>query len=410
MGPIGDAEYDRRRGEAYGDLTLSRLLAEPPRAPLSCPEDFSTLGPLLGRIGRDRATPAIIRRLLGRTAGGKRWGFVEDLLQQHSKAGEQRSPDVLLSLLTAPHRAVPLSDGSWWLLTTLTSESVAEEGHSTCSVAWVHIQPLDKPVSELITEFEVYELPDETELLQEQLVMIAMLSSWKPVTPPTDQVLAILGNVGAITLAQRFAELEARAAVEGFHLTTAVVPIDSSSREWQAVRQDALQCQGPVIAAVHPSERSVQRILETLAEKHGTKSRIGNFAPPETSAEIIQEFLQRLASEGALSPVSLSIETTPRPIPAPSAEGRIELIYLSKTGSGKDYDVLVPTGRRCSHNKKFTIRHRGAPKKYKGVQKFLQKTYPGAELLAAWGCKASGCGLVAVRYQTSSAEQPTEKD
>lgn len=384
----------RGRDESRRDLVLSRLLAEPPRPLLG-------YGPAaeLARLSRDRATPAVTRRLLGRQVEGRTFGLFQDVLKQHPGG----TADMLFTLLTRAHRDVALPDGTSWLLVVAESEPAS----SARSVAWAQIGEPGRP-GDLVRDFEVYPLPTgfgtPVEPLREELALLALQTGWRPRAPLEERALVVLGPRAAEILGQDTEELVARAAVEGVHLTVVPVPADSSTRAWQQARQAALEVGGPTIAVLAPLERGTERLIHTLRDRYGRL--VACLPTPATAAGVIHEVLALLA------PPQAPVADLPEPAqPPPATESppprRVtRVVYLAKTGAATGRDVLQPTAHRCGHKKTRPVSHGNAPKKYKGVIRYLARQAQDARLVSAVICKTPGCGLVTAHYEVGDSEDP----
>jgi len=396
----------RGRDSGSRDLVLTRLLADPPRKLLGY---GTAAAPEFARFSHDQATPAVTRRLLGRRVADRSFGLVQDVLKQQATD----SVDLLYTLLTRAHRDVALPDGTSWLLVI----AAPEPSSLVRSVAWAQIGEPGGSV-ELVRDLEVYPLPAalamaespargvagyppraEVEPLREELALVALQTGWRPRVPQEQRALLVLGQRSAAMLGKGVRELVARAAVEGVHLTIMPVPGDSSTRAWQETRRAALEIRGPTVAMLEPAERSALRLMQTLTHQGGRQ--VGSLPTPPTCATLILEVLDWLAPARipvSAPPVALS-EPAPPPVVAPRIVRTAFVVYLAKTGGSGGYDVLEETSHRCGHKKTRPVMHGNAPKKYKGVLRYLGRLPQEARLISAVVCKTPGCGLVTARYE-----------
>jgi hypothetical protein len=427
MGANDAAEQTRRRREARFDLDLDGLLAEPPTPLLTVPRDLAQLGPVLDRLRRDGRTPPVVRRLLGRTVPGDPQGLAGVLAE--AGARHHRAMDLLLTMLTRPQREVKLADGSIWLLAVVSGydaqpptdgepfgqePSVAER-----SIGWVRLR-LPKAPGALdpgfIEEMDIYPYPAAVDDIREELVLLAIVSGWKPRVPGPKRQLILLGPTAALYLGGDIAELEATAAVDNVHLTAITVPRNSSSRPWVDARNRALELEGPVFSALFPEEQSGQRLLAALRLSAGAQRPISELPAPGHRGWCLDEILGQLRDAEVLSVQSVrpvvpqaGLSSSSGQLAVVSAPAKLRYesreVYLAKTGSARKFDVLVETGRRCPHTKWTTLRMHGgggkAPKKYKGVLKYLDKLASPGRLVKAELCTFSGCGLVKVAYEVA---------
>jgi hypothetical protein len=204
-------------------------------------------------------------------------------------------------------------------------------------------------------------------------------------------------------------ELEARAAVEGVSLTVVAVPRDSSSRPWIEARNRALELEGPVFSAVVAGEVSARRVLDTIHTTQGNRRRVTPLPSPGHLGWNLASMLNLLGNAGVLSADEF-LQAQPQSetaTPPPPKFEEVE-IYLAKTGSARDFDVLVETGRRCPHKAWVRMHSRKAPKKYNGVLRYLDKLDPPGHLVRTELCTYSGCGLVRVSYEVASPVEINE--
>lgn len=371
--PSGRAGRDRQSDSASrGDLTLHGFLNETPRAGSSATPDAAEIGRRLERARRDRGrAPEPVRQLLGRAREG--------VVEVHEQVAATARPDRLLTLLTEPHRAIDLGDGSWFLAALIV------EGAEHFA-AWTYWRP-----SKVCAVSEC-RLPDEKESLRIEFVLVAMNTGWVPVAGGDDDILVLVDPGAAETLAADRAELPATAAVDGVRLQLVDVPPDSSTQGWQAVRHQVLETRRPVVVVASGDETGMWRLREAiLAHSARRLADVAGDASASTLVDAVLAAVSGLRQSPVLPLRAKPLATTPT----------VSNVVLTKTGDGSNYDVLEETGRRCSHKKEFKVSG-GAPKKYAGVLKYLEKHHPGAVLIAASACKTSGCHLVWVEFRTNA--------
>ena len=391
MAAADGAGRSRRRDSKYSDLTLVGILKERPARLLSVPDEPSEFRKLLGRLGRNTATQPVVRKLLSNSA--------QVLLDECSVDG--RSSEILLTLLTQAQRAALLPDRSWWLLTVVASSADSDSEDVELGVGWVRLRLPNVAggvMGELIQEWDFYPLPAGADAIRDELILIALESSWKPKVEGRDRVSVVLGPAAADYLGGDIKELEARAAVDGVHMTVVLVPRNSSDRPWIEARNSVLELEGPVLSAVDPGEQSGQRVLEAIRQQG--KRQITALASPVNQGWTVATMIEMLQNAGILT-ASQQLRLEPKTEVRATSKLRVEVkeIYLAKSGSGPRFDVLVETGHRCHHKSQSRIQHRSAPKKYKGILRYLRKLEPPGQIIEAKLCTHSGCGLVWVRFE-----------
>jgi hypothetical protein len=271
------------------------------------------------------------------------------------------------------------------------------------TVGWIRLSlPHDSGNAE-VRELDTYPVTDGG-MIRHELALIALQSRWRPLVAPSARLLLLLGADATAQLSGDAGELEAYAAVDGLHLTVLSVPQDSSTRAWVETRDRALQAEGTIVIAVTAEERSAQQILRSLHDKGRATVDLAldGTAGGDTPIDV-KALASLLAPQSAGEPKPAS--------PAPTARQPVQRavtkeIYLAKTDSAPGFDIMRETGHRCHHNSFSRLSPRRAPKKYKGVQRFLAKNDPRGVLLRAERCTASACGLVRIEYETIASATP----
>ncbi|OPG06014.1 hypothetical protein B1L11_33955 [Microbispora sp. GKU 823] len=371
------------------------------------PEDEAERKRLFGTYRSNRSTPRPTRTLMARGAGHPFKALLDDC------ARRGRPPAVVFTILTRAQRVIRLSEpdgsaASWWLLALMEDDTARRVG-------WLRLraETATAPPEDLIQEFDSYPLPEGEDALRDALTVMAMQTPWRPKTEDHERVLLLLGSQANGELARHIPELRARVAIDGVDLVVEDVPADSSTNVWEKTLHRALKLGGAVLTALTHEETSGWRIVEAIRRQHKDR-RIIRLSPPEVWS--VPVLLDLLRQHGVLPGLSARTdrrwpEAEPElragaaedPRPAPSLQRTVHEAWLAKTGSGSNGDVLVPTAHRCNHSSRAwtRIRHGNAPKKYKGLQRYLMRLDPPGLMIRAKLCTHSGCGLVWLEYEVS---------
>ena len=399
MGAIEGTVKHQRRHEMLSDLALSKVLSEEPSSLLSVPVNPTEITKLFDALRRDQTTPPVVRKLLGRKHFGLSEGMAQALINESKARG--CSLAILLAVLTRPKRVVPLPDGSWWLLGVMKDDVDSGNSEHQLLVGWLRLR-LSKSAEvnphNMVEEIDAYSVPQNLEAVRDELILVALQRGWKPSRPNSERFLVLLGPAAAAHIGSDINELEARAAVDNVHLTAVAIPRDISSPQWAGVRKQALEAEGRVFSAVFPDEQSSQRILATVARRPHSPRLVTSLPSPGPGGWGLETMIRQLQSVSALPGGNSFPLTGPRITSTVRFEKKE--IYLAKTGSAPGFDVLLETGRRCPHDAWSQMRGGGkAPKKYKGVLRYLGKLDPPGQVLKAELCTSNGCGLVKVQYE-----------